>query len=377
MPRLPQPRPGETLFVKGRPLTFSYFPVRRQNRRYGLNDVVFAMDPWTVIEGAVNDQVAAPNRDEALAFIAQARAFFDAASARTPASPLLAYYAFLNLGKALIRCRGFSGSLDRAKHGLSDGQTVPAADLTSGTVTIWDNPGQVNVFAEVIDHLGHPRPTHSTVVPVPELAAQVVVGHRLWREASNRSERFIAIERIEFVDDPTAKQLWLRLWLRRGDLSRYNVTRKRLINEGSLTGNFVEVDPKPLTNDSDLVCLEQTAPMPYSGRATDIAMNIVEPSRQWLWRIISASADGGYRRYYLHLTPPTETNRQPQIAAIWMLIFFFGSVVRYRPQAFASMTRGRFGAWINDFVAAQPEQLLFMLASEFARREVARPAIVS
>lgn len=59
-----------------------------------------------------------------------------------------------------------------------------------------------------------------------------------------------------------------------------------------------------------------------------------------------------------------------------MLIFFFGSVVRYRPQAFATMTRGRFGAWINDFVAAQPEQLLFMLASEMRRREVARPAIV-
>jgi hypothetical protein len=334
------------------------------------------MDPWTVIEGAVNDQVAATKRDEALAFIAQARAFFDAASTRTPASPLLTYYAFLNLGKALIRCRGFSGPLHHAMHGLTDGQSVPAADLTSGIVTIKDGPAQVNVFAELIDHLGYPRPTPSTV-PVPELAAQVVVGHRLWREASNRSERFIAIEQIEFVDDPTTKQLWLRLWLRRGDLSRYNLTRKRLIGEGGLTGNFVEVDPKPLTHDGDLVCLEQTAPLLYSGRATDIAMNIVEPARQWLWRIISASADGGYRRYYLHLTPPTETNRQPQIAAIWMLIFFFGSVVRYRPQAFAAMTRDRFGAWINDFVAAQPEQLLFMLASEFAHREVARPAIVS
>ncbi|MEA2371320.1 MAG: hypothetical protein QOH12_1714 [Solirubrobacteraceae bacterium] len=79
---------------------------------------------------------------------------------------------------------------------------------------------------------------------------------------------------------------------------------------------------------------------------------------------------------YLHLTPSTDANRQPQIAAIWMLVFFFGSVVRYRPQAFVTMTRGRYGAWINDFVAAQPEQLLSMLASEIARREIAKPAII-
>jgi hypothetical protein len=59
-----------------------------------------------------------------------------------------------------------------------------------------------------------------------------------------------------------------------------------------------------------------------------------------------------------------------------MLIFFFGSVVRYRPQAFATMSRGRFGAWITDFTAAQPEQLLLVLGSEIRDREVARPPIV-
>jgi YaaC-like Protein len=108
MPRLPQPREGSALDVKGRPLTFSFFPVRRGNRRYGLNDVVFAVDPWAIIQGAVNDQVRAAHREESLAFVEQARAFFEAASGRTPASPLLSYYAFLNLGKALIRCRGFT-----------------------------------------------------------------------------------------------------------------------------------------------------------------------------------------------------------------------------------------------------------------------------
>lgn len=375
VPRLAQPRAGSPLIVKGRPLTFSYFPVRRNTRRYGLNDLVFAVDPWAVIEGAVNDQVPTGDVDESLAFIAQARAFFDAARDRSPASPLLTYYAFLNLGKALIRCRGYKGSLDRAKHGLSDGQTVPAADLTAGTVTVWDTPGQVNVFPELIERLGFPRPEPATI-PVPELAPQIVVGHLLWREASNRSERFVVLEHIEFVDDFATTRLWLRLWLRRGDLGRYGLTHAAVIREAALLGMFTEVDAGTLTEDPDLLCLEQTAPIAYTGRPTDVVPDVVEPCRPWLWRIITAGPEAGYRRYYLHLTPPTETHRQPQIASIWMLIFFFGSVVRYRPQAFATMTRGRYGAWINDFMAAQPEQLLFMLASEIRWREVARPAIV-
>lgn len=375
MPRLPQPRPGEPLYVRGRPLPFSFFPVRRNTRRYGLHDVVFAVDPWAVIEGAISDEVAAADRDETRAFVAQARAFYEAAASRTPASPLLYYYAFLNLGKVLVRCRGYTGSLDRAHHGLGDGRVAPAADLTSGTVSVRDDPSKVNVFPEVVERLGYSRPIQATI-PIPELAAQVVVGHRLWRAASNRSERFVVLQGLEFIDDPGAKQLWLRLWIRRGDLSRYGISHAQLVREGGLSGVFAETDSRSLTGNSDLICLEQVAPIAYSGRPTDVAQALVDRCRPWLWRIITAGPEDGYRRYYLHLTPATELHRQPQVAAMWMLIFFFGSVVRYRPQAFSAMARGRYGAWINDFVAAQPEQLLFMLASEIRRREVARPSIV-
>lgn len=376
VPRLPPPRIGVALEVKSRSLRFSFFPVRRNTRRYGLNDIVFAVDPWAIIEGAVADQVTTADRDESLAFVAQARAFFDAGRARTPASPLLTYYAFLNLGKALIRCRGYTASLDRAKHGLSDGRIVPAADLTADTVTVHDTGTQANVFPELVDRLGYPRPVDATTVPVPELAAQVVVGHRLWREASNRSERFVVAEAVELIDDRPNRQLWTRLWLRRSDLKRYNLTHAQVIAGGGLTGTFAEIDAATLTPDRDLLCFEQTTTVAYTGRPTDVVPDIVELCRPCLWQIVTSYPEEGYRRYYLHLTPPAESSRQPQIAAIWMLIFFFGSVVRYRPQAFARMTRGRYGAWINDFVAAQPEQLVYMFASEFARREVAKPAIV-
>jgi hypothetical protein len=61
---------------------------------------------------------------------------------------------------------------------------------------------------------------------------------------------------------------------------------------------------------------------------------------------------------------------------LWLLFYYLGSVVRYRPHLFAAMTEGTYGAFIAEFIAAQPEQLLYLLASEIRQREVARGAIV-
>jgi YaaC-like Protein len=373
--RLSQPRAGKTLVVKGRTVPFSYFPVRKGARRHGLFDVVFAVSPWAVMQGAVNERTSSSQRAEGLAFLDQARAFYEAAEARTAASPLLSYYAFLNLGKALLRCLGYDKPMDHAMHGLSERRTGTGFDMGDSVVSVKDGGTSLNVFPELVERLGYPRPQVADV-PVLDMASQVVVGHRLWREAAMRGERFVTLEDIEFMQDASRKRLWLRLWIRRGDLARYRITRKRLLTEGGLVSSVRAIDARPLGRDSELLCFEQKQTTSYSGRATDVLQDIVDDARPWLWRLISASPGGGYRKYYLHLTPASEQYRMPQIASLWMLMFYFGSVVRYRPQTFDLIAAGRYGAWASEFVAAQPDQLLYMLASEMHRREVTRPAIV-
>ncbi len=94
--------------VKDRVLPFSFFPVTRGNRGYGLFDVLFAVSPWAIMQGAIDDQVRDEGeRAEALAFLEQAQDFYEAAADRMAANPLLYYYTFVNLGKALLRTRGF------------------------------------------------------------------------------------------------------------------------------------------------------------------------------------------------------------------------------------------------------------------------------
>lgn len=67
---------------------------------------------------AADDAIA--EGEEALAFLEQGEDFYETARGRTAAHPLLHYYAVLNLGKALLRTRGFSHPLESAHHGLRD-----------------------------------------------------------------------------------------------------------------------------------------------------------------------------------------------------------------------------------------------------------------
>lgn len=201
----------------------------------------------------------------------------------------------------------------------------------------------------------------------------MVIGHRLWREATNESERFLVLEDIVFMHDKTSKQIWLRLYVDWPTMQRHGMPQKDLIPRSGLAGLFSLVkDPAAPT---DLLCLEQTNPVTYNHRPTENVMDLVAVVRPLLWRIVSAVPGSSYRRYYLYLASPN-TPSYNQYETVWALLYYLGSVVRYRPHRFDEITGSPFGPLVDEFIAAQPEQLLYLLASDMCRREVARPAIV-
>jgi len=78
---LPKERENsERLFVKKRPLEFSFWPVERTKARYGLGSQVFATDPWTVIRRSTEKRIKDKKiREAAFALLEQAEDFFRAA----------------------------------------------------------------------------------------------------------------------------------------------------------------------------------------------------------------------------------------------------------------------------------------------------------
>lgn len=80
----------------------------------------------------------------------------------------------------------------------------------------------------------------------------------------------------------------------------------------------------------------------------------------------------GYRYYVSHLEQ-AEKFRLPQPAAIYALMFYFGSITRYRPYDWDRFVNGNSQWLVNEFITTQPPQFVYLLACELANNEVTIP----
>ena len=376
---LPLMRSGATLLVKERPLAFSFYPMGRTTRRYGLQSHVFSRNPWAIMRASIEKRCSPTSRPAALAFLEQAEDFHKstADSGVVAAKPLLLYYCFLNLAKAYITTVGRRSVVGEAMHGLSEGYRAGGTSLGHAFLKAFrTDANNINVFDDFLDAIGGVGLPRATIeLDLKYLLPQILPGHRLWSSASNITERFIAIERIEFVEDATHRLLWLRLFIFSDDLRRLNLAHRRLLSESRLANDWQEVRCNLRVDDRRLLCFEERNPSHYNHRPSDEIPGVVERLRKLLWTTVLIVPP--YRRYYLYLAPPIEHAMVlPQILSLYAVVYYLGSVTRYRPHEFSGIVKGAFGAQVQEIITTQANQFFYLLASDFAQQQVKLPAIV-
>lgn len=115
------------------------------------------------------------------------------------------------------------------------------------------------------------------------------------------------------------------------------------------------------------MCLEQINPMAYANHPTDQLHQLIAPVRQLLWTTVSTVTP----------FPPNERHAVlPQLLSIYALSYYLGSITRYRPHHFDTVSRGNLGPRIQDFITGQPLQFIYLMASEFCQQDVTKPAIL-
>lgn len=387
MPLLPQPKSSQLLRIKSRPLEFSFWPVERTTRRYGLGTRIFASDPWTVINRSVERRCLAATKGAAFALIEQAKDFYDAGeSGVKDAKPLLMYYCMMNLAKAFVLCSRKRTDVNNAVHGLSE--KLDPAPYNIELINAWleasknqSNASQtqkIKVFDELLNALsGIHIPTNRFRYDLLKLLPQIVPGHRLWAEAASNAEkeRFVSLERIEFRQDQAAKTIWLRLYLCADDLKRINITHQDFIQNARLGTMFGEVASTEAIDERPLICLEQINSITYHHRPADNIPALVSQVKEFLWRTVLSAPP--YRKYYCYSAPTTEHQQVlPQILSIYAVTYYLGSIVRYRPHHFDRILQDRYGPFVEAFLNDQPRQFVYLMASEFAEKEVTRAGIV-
>ena len=179
---------------------------------------------------------------------------------------------------------------------------------------------------------------------------------------------------MEFMHNPDKAKLWLILSVGKADLRARHVTHKDFAARTRLDAAFREVAPNPMRKKSgEMIWFEQKRPIRYSRRPSDELHKIRGGVQHLFWPIFRSGAP--YRRYYFHLSLGTRANVFHPLVSVYALAFYLGSVTRYRPAHFETIMETDFGPFVGEFLATHGRQFLYGLASEFLRRDVARPAV--
>jgi hypothetical protein len=353
----------------------------RTTRRYGLQSTLFTANPWVLVQEALREKCSSQAQAEAAASVQQARSLFEAGASASlvAAKPLLYYYSFMNLAKAYALLKAVRKNFDQAYHGLRLQGCVSSAGLASYWLDAYPSPGpkgKLNLFDDLLLSLRGTGLAVETRFDLGAIMPQILVGHRVWAVPTQRRERFLAVDRISMLQSTEAKEIWLDLEIFADDLARLGVSRSRLLSEAQLDSEFSEVTNQCASSTARRVlCFQQNAPLAYTSRPSDVIPDLVDGIRQRLWAIVQSIPP--YRKYYVYLCPQPESPQLlPQLAAPYALMYALSSITRYRPQEFDQLLEGKDGPFIQEFLTSQPRQLLYLLTSSFAKRDVTLPAVV-
>jgi hypothetical protein len=77
--------------------------------------------------------------------------------------------------------------------------------------------------------------------------------------------------------------------------------------------------------------------------------------------------------YRLYLADFAAGQRIPQLCAAYAVMFYLGSVTRYKPYDYERIVTGGYSWIVSEFFATQPLQVLYNFASDVAGCAVTRP----
>jgi hypothetical protein len=346
-------------------------PVRRQPGGFplfcdGRKPSVVTADPWSYLRHMAGEQLPKRNAKRALAYLDQARDFYESASnPRLGSKPLLYYYAFLNLAKYALVVNGVSLP-QKIQHGISDPRVNSKKQIKfSGQRIEWTGRAvnRSELFAEILTALnGQEIPSGTRTIKA--LLRQIPTIHRTFCLVTGEPNSFLPIHEIRLRH--AQGQIWAQISIRRSDADA-----ESMLDRISRRSAFKKLLTR-VRSEEDAEILFETPAVPGTKNGMDNGIRALARSMKSLgFRTILTGS--GYR-FYLTDLPPSQ--RLPQLAVAYAVMFYLGSLTRYRPHEFERIVDGGENWIVGEFFATQPSQVLYILCSILAGRAVHRPYAV-
>jgi len=331
---------------------------------------IVTADVWAFLETSVktSPKLTKDQKRQSLAFIQQAFEFFEAAqNPRIGSRPLLYYYSFLNLAKVAVLLGGVNLP-PVVRHGISD----PRENIRQRLRL----PGQgvriekcahdhSVIFPEFVSFLGG-EVTSPRVIKVLDLLRQVPGTHRTYCRVTGCDPCCIPIKVFRFFQ--AGKKIFLHMGFDRKD-DDVRSTLPQLRTSSSFNRLFTEVyvppehwsDRKIIWFETDLFAGEKaTVNSALRAMAKDITS----------LGFSSILTSIGYRHYVLCMPKP---KLLPPLAVIYAIMFYFGSITRYKPYDFDRIVEDKYSWLVSEFLKTQPNQFLHGLAGQIAGVDVVQP----
>lgn len=361
--RLPKAKSGKE--IKEPPTGFPHFFKKLQPR-------IVTADVWAYLRTAVrtNKKLSKDQIREAEAFIEQAFEFFEAAqNPRIGSRPLLYYYSFLNLSKVAV-LMGNVTMPPKVGHGISDPKENIRKRLSlpgQSVRIIKCAHNHSEIFPEFVAALGG-EVRKPKVIKVLDLLRQIPGVHRTFCRVMEENPSCMPIKSLHFYK--VDKSVFVRLKLDRRDrdvkatlpLIRNNTAFGKLFTEVCLSSTINN------SSDKDAIWFESNVVSGKKQTINSALLALAEKIRLLGFSSILTSV--GYRHYVCCMP---KRQLLPPLAVIFAVMFYFGSITRYKPYDFDRIVDDKHSWLVSEFLKTQPNQFLHGLAGHIAGVDVVLP----
>ena len=295
-------------------------------------------------------------------FLRQGRAFYAAAQhASWRSSPLIYYYAFLNLVKAVIclkyplKVRGkiAHGLSHQLKDGKLEDQTLVVTDGVFPLLyeLLLDEPLKPGLMFDVLSVLSYCTDVAAEIQSVKGAKTRTIYGKSRFYVHQNLGHAVLALHRFDhFEDCPPAKERFYKFF----EEVTLDLARKRnefaLLAEEAATFRFFE----PI----ETVPADQAPAIPL----TAIGKHCYDALRPFLLEYTYKFNDVDFS-LCRPLTCGPQTIHFNEILGIYSAVYFLGSLVRYYPRYFETALVTKDVWMIDVFIRSAPITLLRYLAN--------------
>ncbi|MDX6765596.1 MAG: YaaC family protein [Candidatus Methylacidiphilales bacterium] len=356
---------GTPMTVHGARVPFCLFPTD-----YAGQNSVPLQEPWSYAEFYIKNEFPDNKSRYALAYLEQARSFYETArKANRDAAPLLWYYCFLNLTKTLLVRDDAVDNLAGGMHGISD----PAENkegylsLNKQTISAWgaltSGSGRYQIFPNLCKAVGQPLAAGENKMSVKSLLRQVLGIHRAFMKAFEEDSHFIKLREPQFLEHNATGgkggELWLRFFLLKEDFNdtvKFDELRKQL------DPVFKAVTPGDTGEEMAGHCFESTH-RPFTRWSSDELPALQKEVGPKIRTLVLP-------RGSLHYVMFERENTLPQVAVLYAIMFYLGSIVRYRPYDFDKLVTKKYRWVIDEFLQIAPKQFVILMISQITRSEI-------